>query len=162
MDLLPQIHQMGFYCGDPKLSLKYTGDTVTARYLLILSFLIPLLILVDKRFYKNSFSTYLGMYATFIIGYCLCISSVNFLKVLFGEPRPHFFDTCKPVEALKCTPGSFVSTFTCTNEDRQRARDSTKSFPSGHSALSTFSAGFVWVRFHNIYNLGASLKKTNT
>uniref|UniRef100_A0A8D8YLX1 Phospholipid phosphatase 2 n=1 Tax=Cacopsylla melanoneura TaxID=428564 RepID=A0A8D8YLX1_9HEMI len=149
LDLLPQIHRMGFYCGDPKLSHKYNGDTVTAKYLLIFSFILPLLILFDKNLYQSSFSSYLLMYVTFIIGYCLCISSVNFFKILFGEPRPHFFDTCKPDEALKCTPGSYISTFTCINSDLRRARDSTKSFPSGHSALSTFSAGFVLLYISN-------------
>lgn len=147
LDLLPQIHHMGFYCGDPKLSHKYNGDTVTARYLLLLSFLIPLLILIDQNLYQSSFSTYIAMFATFVIGYCLCISSVNFFKILFGEPRPHFFDTCKAPEALNCTPGSYVSEFSCSNSDLRRARDSIKSFPSGHSALSTFSASFVMVSF---------------
>lgn len=143
MDLLPQIHRMGFYCGDPKLSFKFNGDTVTAKYLLYISFLIPLLILLEKNLYKCSFSSYIEMYATFIIGYCLCISSVNFLKVLIGEPRPHFFDTCQSLEASKCTPDSYVTNFSCLNTNLRQARDSVKSFPSGHSALSTYAAGFV-------------------
>ena len=25
------------------------------------------------------------------------------IKILIGEPRPHFFDTCKPREANNCT-----------------------------------------------------------
>lgn len=145
LDLLPQIHRMGFYCADPKLSHKYNGDSVTARYLLLVSFLMPLLVLLDKHLYQSSLSSFLMMYITFFIGYCLCISSVNFLKILFGEPRPHFFDTCKPKELANCIPGNFVSQFTCTNSNLRQGRDSTKSFPSGHSALSTFSASFVLV-----------------
>lgn len=41
--ILPEIQSIGFYCGDPKISHKYTGDTVTLKMLLSSTLLLPLL-----------------------------------------------------------------------------------------------------------------------
>lgn len=80
----------------------------------------------------------------FIIGVLGVGIVAEIAKTIVGEHRPHFFDTCRPDTNVNCTPGSYISSFTCTNTlvDRIDLIDSSRSFPSGHSALSWFTAIF--------------------
>lgn len=42
-------------------------------------------------------------YGQFILGFIFVFFITDVGKVLIGEPRPHFLDTCRPKEAMNCT-----------------------------------------------------------
>lgn len=42
--MLPEIQSIGFYCGDPKISHKFTGDTVSVKALLSSTVLLPFVV----------------------------------------------------------------------------------------------------------------------
>lgn len=42
-------------------------------------------------------------YSHYSIGLIVLTLVCEVMKVLIGEPRPHFLDTCKPREATNCT-----------------------------------------------------------
>jgi phosphatidate phosphatase len=42
-------------------------------------------------------------YSDYIVGFLTLVLICGIMKILIGEPRPHFFDTCKPREANNCT-----------------------------------------------------------
>lgn len=42
-------------------------------------------------------------YKEYLFGVLINLTIVQTLKVMVGAPRPHFFDTCSPKEALTCT-----------------------------------------------------------
>lgn len=39
----------------------------------------------------------------YLFGVLLNLIGIQFIKLIVGSPRPHFFDTCSPKEALTCT-----------------------------------------------------------
>lgn len=45
----------------------------------------------------------LRWYRQYILGLIFVFFITDFGKVLIGEPRPHFLDTCSPKEAINCT-----------------------------------------------------------
>lgn len=146
--LIPTRH-LGFYCNDPKLSHPYTGDTVSWKLLLLYTAFQPLvLMLVFERLYhpvavngmkiKNYF---LKWYKEYLYSVLTNMNIVQMLKICVGEPRPHFFDTCRPEEAAICEESEYITTYTCTRTNW--LTDSVKSFPSGHSALGIHCGMFV-------------------
>lgn len=68
-------------------------------------------------------------------------------KTIVGEHRPHFFDTCLPDTNMNCTNGTYIFDFTCTNQNVSviDKTDASRSFPSGHSSMSWFTALFCAV-----------------
>ncbi|XP_046630468.1 phospholipid phosphatase 1-like isoform X1 [Neodiprion virginianus] len=156
--IFPQ-QQIGFYCNDPGLSFKFTGDTISYSVLLGCSVILPLIVmwLAEWSCYKpDSYKslrpgcvgtrgkqiwTWYGHYATA----CVTITCVlQLVKTLVGAPRPHFFDTCKPREMYNCTE-TYVQYYTCTNTETSTwvVSDASKSFPSGHSILSTYTSVYI-------------------
>jgi len=167
--ILPEIQSIGFYCGDPKISHKYSGDTVTLKMLLSSTLLLPLLAMcgVEYTCYSSRRASNtqwswlyqsLAWYREYLSGLLIVFFLTCVGKVLVGEPRPHFLDTCKPFQAFNCTSG-YVSSYTCTNLDVSniRLRDASKSFPSGHASLSvyffTFSAWYLQQRLVGVSSL---------
>nr|XP_034181316.1 phospholipid phosphatase 1-like isoform X1 [Osmia lignaria] len=154
---LPQ-QGIGFYCNDPKISFKFMGDTISMTLLIVGCLLMPLLIIWIAEYTchpANAYSKDLGCagsrmkqiwlwYGHYSIGIISLVFICDVLKTLVGEPRPHFLDTCKPREAENCTD-EYVETYTCTNtiDSSWFVSDSSKSFPSGHSALSMFASIFI-------------------
>ncbi|XP_031847024.1 phospholipid phosphatase 1 isoform X2 [Nomia melanderi] len=154
---VPQ-QRIGFYCNDPKLSFKFMGDTVSITLLLAGCIVAPFVVMWLAEYMCHSADSYdislgcagsrakqiwswYGHYMAGIIGLTfLC----DVMKTLIGEPRPHFLDTCKPREAQNCTH-QYIEEYTCTNtiDSEWFVSDSSKSFPSGHSALSVFTTVFV-------------------
>ncbi|CAL7951294.1 unnamed protein product [Xylocopa violacea] len=160
---VPQ-QRIGFYCNDPKISFKFMGDTVSMTILLIGCFLMPIVVMwiAESLCYPaSSYDTTSGCagsrakqvwlwYGHYSIGIVILTCICDVMKTLVGEPRPHFLDTCKPREAENCTNG-YVETYTCTNQKYSEwfVSDSSKSFPSGHSALSMFTTTFIVWYLHS-------------
>lgn len=100
-----------------------------------------------KLRFKTSWRRTLHWFKSYGISLVILLLVMDVIKVLIGEPRPHFLDSCRPNTALNCTKGMFVPTFTCLNKDvsNYTLRDSSRSFPSGHACLSVYSALFmIW------------------
>ncbi|XP_053989535.1 phospholipid phosphatase 1-like isoform X1 [Hylaeus volcanicus] len=170
---VPQ-QRIGFYCNDPKISFKFLGDTISISLLLTVSLLLPLVVMFLVEYLchpENSYTTTSGCsgsrvkqvwfwYGHYLIGTVCLIFLCDVMKTLIGEPRPHFLDTCKPLEAHNCTDG-YVRSYTCTNTNDSTwfISDSSKSFPSGHSALSMFATIFmVWYLQNRLPNRTFLLK----
>lgn len=153
--------QAGFYCDDPKIAFKFTGDTINLTTLLVGTLCFPFLLLwlveslclqsenyeVCKTAKQRSVigvRQALLWYREFLLGLGVVLFVTDIAKLLVGEPRPHFLDTCRPDHAANCTTG-YVSNFTCTNKDDNQwfVRDSTKSFPSGHASISVYTSIFM-------------------
>ncbi|KZC13765.1 Lipid phosphate phosphohydrolase 1 [Dufourea novaeangliae] len=170
---VPQ-QRIGFYCNDPKISFKFMGDTISIASLFVGSLLVPILVMWIAEYMCHSADSYdiaLGCagsrmkqiwlwYGQYMIGVVTLMFTCDVMKTLVGEPRPHFLDTCKPREAENCTD-QYVETYTCTNtiDSFWFVSDSSKSFPSGHSALSMFTTVFlVWYLQNRLSNRTFFLK----
>lgn len=141
----------GFYCQDPSLSYKFTGDTITATTLLVGSLVvIPLAVLFGIECVRKGSPSSICVrevwffYKEFLTGCALVLLITEIAKALIGEHRPHFFDVCKPDTAENCTFGEYVDTYECTLSTYSRyfMSDTSRSFPSGHSSLSIFVVVF--------------------
>ncbi|KAG4066289.1 hypothetical protein HA402_000513 [Bradysia odoriphaga] len=150
--------QRGFYCDDRSIAFKFTGDTISTA-LIISSIFVPffLIWLNEAIFYKpesikctrlkRTLTEALFWFKQYSIGMVIHFIIIDGLKVLVGELRPHFLDTCQPDAFFNCSGSEFITEYTCTNTvDKQFfVRDSSKSFPSGHSSISFFEAIFmIW------------------
>nr|XP_023024143.1 phospholipid phosphatase 1-like isoform X2 [Leptinotarsa decemlineata] len=143
--------KVGFYCGDPLFSHKYTGDTVTLEILGITAVLLPVIMilitetLIHQSFKRiNIFTAYL-LLRDCLVGTVAVLFLTSMAKVLLGEHRPHFFYVCEPDTARNCTEGTFVKSFTCTSTKHSfnEIADSSLSFPSGHASISWFIGMFT-------------------
>ncbi|KAF4519083.1 hypothetical protein B566_EDAN001675 [Ephemera danica] len=157
--------QTGFYCDDPSIAYRYDGDTIRITVLLLVSFFVPLLAMwvVEsgccfcpavaagaraKRGLRHAWV----WYREYLLGLVFTLLIVDVAKVIVGEPRPHFLDSCKPdvaLDAAACkaaaSPSGYVENFKCTNEELSSyvVNDSTRSFPSGHAAVGVYGALFL-------------------
>lgn len=41
-------------------------------------------------------------YKEFLFGLLINLTIIETLKLIVGSPRPHFFDSCRPEEAVTC------------------------------------------------------------
>ncbi|XP_066143557.1 putative phosphatidate phosphatase isoform X2 [Euwallacea fornicatus] len=139
----------GFFCQDPTLSFKFTGDTINTTTLLVGSFLIyPLSVMFLTEYARKGSPLRICLreiwyfYKEFATGCALTLLITEMGKALVGEHRPHFFDVCQPSNAENCTLGQYVSSYECTSTKYSRyfSSDTSRSFPSGHSSLSVFVA----------------------
>ncbi|KAL1110332.1 hypothetical protein AAG570_007865, partial [Ranatra chinensis] len=89
-------------------------------------------------------------YRYYLSGFLIVFTVVTVCKVIVGEPRPHFLDTCRPKEAVNCTSGYFT-TYKClnTNVSSYMMRDAKKSFPSGHAGFSFYLFTYLALFLHN-------------
>ncbi|XP_065169179.1 phospholipid phosphatase homolog 1.2 homolog isoform X2 [Atheta coriaria] len=155
---LPHTKQ-SYICKDPKLSYKYNGDTIRPSVLGVVCVLLPLVtffcveVLRNGREWKKVIPLMWRWTRFLFIGNIVInLFITEVLKSVFGEPRPHFFDTCAP-DATACTAGDIVESYRCTNSiySFMVIRDSSRSFPSGHASLSVFTsvycAAYIYYRF---------------
>ncbi|KYN07276.1 Lipid phosphate phosphohydrolase 3 [Cyphomyrmex costatus] len=158
LEFLAQPYQrIGFVCNDPKISFKFTGDTISAGVIISFSIAMPLLVIWIAEYIYYSADSYENAscygtrskliwrwYGQYTAGILTLTFLCEAMKILIGEPRPHFLDTCKPREAANCTNEYFIS-YTCTNTEVSTwfLNDSNKSFPSGHAALSVYTSIFL-------------------
>lgn len=141
---------MGYTCEDPSLSHKFRGELVTPLMLLLGCLILPFIALISTEMLSNDTFKKLNSsrlwfyYKECAIGCILVLLITEVIKVLVGEPRPHFLDVCEPDTAKTCVAGTFIDTFTCTNK-KYSARfvvDTSRSFPSGHASVSSFVSFF--------------------
>ena len=45
--------QVGFYCNDPKISYKFTGDSISAAALLVTTIVMPALVVSSINFFAG-------------------------------------------------------------------------------------------------------------
>ncbi|XP_066582230.1 phospholipid phosphatase 1-like isoform X2 [Prorops nasuta] len=153
--MIPQ-QQLGFFCNDPKIAHKFRGDTIPFTLLLFGCTIVPFLMVgvIEYKYHASDSCNPLGgsrtrqiwsWYGHYLVGLTILALVCEIMKVLIGEPRPHFLDTCKPREAVNCTTNSYIDKFTCTNnlDTYWFVSDASRSFPSGHSALSVYSSFFL-------------------
>lgn len=97
----------GYYCDDRSISMKFRGDTIsTGLMILTIPLVFPVIWMFEAFFYVpvslkssrlvESLGAAWVWYKEFLFGCILHLFVVDGLKVLFGELRPHFLDTCRP------------------------------------------------------------------
>ncbi|XP_076639045.1 phospholipid phosphatase 1 isoform X1 [Colletes latitarsis] len=154
---IPQ-QRIGFYCNDPTISFRFLGDTISIALLINGCLLAPIVVMWLAEYAchpVDSYSIASGYagsrakqvwlwYGHYLVGIITLTFICDVMKTLIGEPRPHFLDTCQPREATNCTD-EYVEAYTCTNTNYTNwfVSDSSKSFPSGHSALSMYTSVFI-------------------
>lgn len=142
--------QLGFQCNDPALSHAYTGDTVNWKWLIGITVFLPFVVMMivekqqDKS--KHAKENALWWYKEYLYGFLINLTVVQCIKLIVGSPRPHFFDTCSPQEALTCETSEFVSSYTCTKAHWLNQSD--RSFPSGHTSLAVHAGLFIIYYLH--------------
>ncbi|XP_050543735.1 phospholipid phosphatase 3-like isoform X2 [Daktulosphaira vitifoliae] len=155
---IPHLQSIGFYCGDPKINFAYKGDTVKPHVLILVTLVIPFIVTTSAEFLekeKNKFDSghyewlkeSLRWYRQYILGLIFVFFITDVGKILIGEPRPHFLDTCNPIEAVNCTKNSYMYQYHCNNEKISEyiLQDASKSFPSGHASISVYgSISLAW------------------
>ncbi|KAF5280321.1 hypothetical protein FQR65_LT03130 [Abscondita terminalis] len=142
--------KLGFYCKDPSISLPYNGDSISLFLVLGGSIFGPLLLItaielyISKCFNKRLSTEIWFWFRDFMIGLIFNLVLIQVSKVLFGEHRPHFLDTCSPDTGETCQPGEFVPEYKCTNPlySNYVIVDSSRSFPSGHASVSVYTSLF--------------------
>ncbi|XP_050674641.1 putative phosphatidate phosphatase isoform X3 [Leptidea sinapis] len=154
LGVLPH-HKNGFYCNDPALSHKFTGDSVSMQFLVFTILILPMaLIFIAECILQNSFSTrlfesptktMLHIYRSYIYGLFFNLCVIEVMKGLVGNPRPTFFDICEPDKAKTCNGSEYVSSYECTSTRFSKwfQSDSYHSFPSGHTSLSIYGGLFM-------------------
>jgi len=92
----------------------------------------------------------------FIVGALFCTLTTELAKYKIGRLRPYFLTVCQPdmsPETCKDSNGYpiFVMNYTCnakTEEELHIVREARKSFLSGHSSFSFYSAVFIIMYLH--------------
>ncbi|XP_022188348.2 phospholipid phosphatase 1 [Nilaparvata lugens] len=167
--LLPDLQNVGFYCDDPKIKYKFRGDTIGIKTLLGVTIFLPLAVISLVEWGCHGAEGYakrgggrwawmtqtLRWYWEYLSGLLIVFFLADIAKLLVGEPRPHFLDTCQPHQAINCSSG-YIAKYECTNVDLSfwRVKDASRSFPSGHAAISvylfTFTAWFLERRMSGV------------
>ncbi|XP_045452773.1 putative phosphatidate phosphatase [Melitaea cinxia] len=146
--------KVGFQCNDPALSHPFTGDTVNWKWLIGVTTFLPLVVMliIEKQKDKTDLAKKKALlwYKEYLYGYMINLTLVQCLKFIVGSPRPHFFDTCSPKEALTCEESEYVSSYTCTKAHWLNQSD--RSFPSGHTSLAFHAGIFIIYYLHQRAN----------
>lgn len=154
--------QKGFWCTDPSISYKFRGDTITPMMLAILTLISPLVIMFCVEHWavigsgsawkhiKMASKRMMRWYKEYVTGLFLALFIIEVMKAIIGEPRPHFLDSCRPEPGLNCTQRVYITNYKCTNTaiTTWNVRESTRSFPSGHSGLSCYTSLFMVFYLH--------------
>jgi phosphatidate phosphatase len=147
-----------FNCNDPTINLHFRGNSVSRKHILIFIF-VPIVALVFLTEWVQISapgfrlrSQEAGRRTLFVFTRYWVASTVNILindvlKMLTGVPRPHFLETCMPDwDSINCTDNGGNVMFRrsiCLSDDTKAVLDSMKSWPSGHSQLTAFSAVYM-------------------
>ncbi|KAF2897157.1 hypothetical protein ILUMI_09023 [Ignelater luminosus] len=152
---IPQT-KLGFYCKDPTISFPFRGDTISLNLIVGGSLVGPLLIIAaielyrEKSVNKNWGLSIWRWFRDFMVGFSFNLVITEVAKIVVGEHRPHFLDTCQPDTAQSCIPGEYVSDYKCTSTfySNYLIIDSSRSFPSGHASISVYVSLFCAFYIH--------------
>lgn len=154
----------GFFCGDKSISFQRQKDTISIKTVILFG-LAPILFMWIAEFIfieidieesestglsyrlKKSWRKMLVWFKSYGINLVFMLLMMDVTKVLVGEHRPHFLETCQPDAAVNCTIGEFITDFVCLNKNIKpySLRDVSRSFPSGHACISTYASLFtIW------------------
>lgn len=144
----------GFFCDDLSLSYPYKPDTISTPVLVVYGFAISVAVIVSVEILNSldircrSTCRHTGdvmycikAYCLFLIGFVVEEMFVDVVKNKMGVLRPNFFDVCKPEFNRTLCPG-YITIYTCAGRDVNEILRSRQSFPSGHSAFSSYIAIF--------------------
>ncbi|KAL7031438.1 hypothetical protein ACKWTF_007014 [Chironomus riparius] len=154
----------GFFCGDKSISFIRQKDTISIKTVILFG-LAPILFMWIAEFIfvdidldegennglrcrlRKSWKKTLFWFKDYAVNLVFLLLMMDVTKVLVGEHRPHFLDTCRPDAAINCTVGDFITDYECTNKNisSYSLRDVSRSFPSGHASISTYASLFmIW------------------
>lgn len=151
----------GFYCDDQSIKHTYKGDTISVVNLFLGSLLLPIFFILPIELYEkwrkfrhtdvrsyllSSWENSWKVWQSLLLGELLVLILTEFPKSVISEPRPHFWDTCKPNVTKEICDAGYVMDYSCTSDFTARQiLDAQKSFPSGHTSVSVLAAVFmVW------------------
>jgi len=169
-------NQRGFFADDQSLAYPYHGSTIPSHYLHVVGIIIPFFLILLHHFLNGQKGLNSGWKKNFailalptLIGYLFGAASSQLItdvgKYSVGRLRPHFFDVCKPkyekpVEELF---PNYITNYTCEGnpdifpdeeERKDRIREVSLSFPSGHSSFvwqaATFTILYLQAKFNKI------------
>lgn len=120
--------------------------------------LLPLILLVSSEILKNKNRKDLDLYRIglysreLLIGCTLTLLLTEVAKSIIAEHRPHFLDVCEPDMAKGCVNGTWIEDFRCTTTKYHGyfLIDSSRSFPSGHSSISSFIGIYCAVSYFKV------------
>lgn len=112
-----------------------TKDYVSTKMFFALTLVVPPLVLLLNFLYsRNKRDLGQGFYA-YTLAVLICEFLINLLKISVGRPRPDFLQ--------RCFPDGIIGDFDHCTGDIRVVDEGRKSFPSGHSALTFTSLGFI-------------------
>lgn len=124
-----------------ELGYPLVPSTVPSSAVLPIAFLLPVAVLCVLRAARlasrpASARLLLGAFAAA----SLCFLLTNSLKLLCGRPRPSFAARCWPGGQA---PAGLPGVPACAAGDPKLVREGRKSFPSGHSSMSTVGCAYA-------------------
>ncbi|XP_066986498.1 phospholipid phosphatase 2-like isoform X2 [Macrobrachium rosenbergii] len=147
-------------CDDPSIRRPYSKETVPTAMLISFTLVLPFIVMTAFEWavpptcdgmspLRQGLRRSLRYLADLLIGFVFVYYITEIMKVITGEPRPHFWNVCAPNVTSEChQPYIRITWKDCTNplgKSKRRVIDSMKSFPSGHATLSVFSTVFMVV-----------------
>ncbi|KAK3881198.1 hypothetical protein Pcinc_014351 [Petrolisthes cinctipes] len=153
-------------CDDPTIRRSYERDTISVVTLLSIGLFLPFFVMTiiewalppsdlenNKSPLRLAVSQGWSYTSDLFVGGLFMYFLTDATKVAVGEPRPNFWETCRPNITLEQCHEKYirVSWRDCTNPlqlSHSNLVDTMKSFPSGHAAVSVFSSIFMIVYIH--------------
>lgn len=183
LDLLKPTTIRGFFKDNRSIQLPHLQhETINTAVLIVLSLVIPVLailfvdiiqilvsIFIDRRRFKNTNSYPLLFLRTaqsisiFFLGLLVVLLITTILKHFIGRLRPDFIARCIP--DYSGVPGDYVppsvQATVCTGV-KKIILEGRKSFPSGHSSISSYAMIFSTLYFETIdrRTIASSIKPT--
>ena len=162
-------YERGFFCNDesikhPNLEEEIPESIAFAIWAVIVFLLIPAVELLHVTIYSHLSPTPLGKWGPwvfielyrilgyFTLGALFTLLTTEMAKFKVGRLRPYFLTVCAPDLSdpgpTECKDKDdyyiFVTNYTCTG-DPEEVREARKSFLSGHTSLSFYTATFLVV-----------------
>ncbi|XP_030646797.1 phosphatidic acid phosphatase type 2D [Chanos chanos] len=147
-------YKRGFFCGDPSITYPYLEKEAIPDTLLIAGGIIITGLTIalgecyrvrfqevhSRAFVRNRYISCLYKeLGSFLFGCCIGQSLTNMAKLSVGRLRPNFLEVCNiTYESLNCTPGTYVTDFTCSRADKL-VEEARKSFFSGHASFAMYT-----------------------
>ncbi|CAL8090501.1 unnamed protein product [Calicophoron daubneyi] len=147
--------RQGYFANDESIQYPFKSSTVPSYVLYIVSsiLIVVTIVAVELTVYRKQlkvkkcripvvlYSIYNQLIVAFF-GYFVTIAITDIGKVVIGRLRPNFFSVCKPTP-LVVSPLNYTLEYACQSGTAKDHTDIEKSFFSGHSSTSIYSAVFL-------------------